>query len=116
MLRVKQSAEQQRQRRRSRHKPESVRGDWVIDMCDAEFTYLHVRTADPNACTNTASVIEVTSIEATTEKFLTGGGSVVRGKLLIPGIGSLITCRDSVGQEFTFMEEESPVNPEKPTF
>ncbi len=112
---VEQSGKQKSQRQRVRNEPVSGQGGWAIESCDAEFNYLRVRTTDPGTCTD-ADVVDVTSIDTVAKKFLTGGGSVIRPKLLIPGIGTLITCRDSVGQTFTFMEEETPVNLERPAF
>jgi hypothetical protein len=116
MMRIaKQTEKQQSQIQRVHSEPVSGQGDWTIESCDAEFNYLRVRTTDPGSCTD-ADVVDVTSIDAVTEKFLTGGGSVIRPKLLIPGVGTLISCSDSVGQVFTFLEEKSPVNPEKLSF
>ncbi len=112
---AKQIEKQQSQQQRMRSEPVSGQGGWAIESCDAEFNYLRVRTTDPGTCTD-ADVVDVTSIDTVAKKFLTGGGSVIRPKLLIPGIGTLITCRDSVGQTFTFMEEETPVNLERPAF
>ena len=111
-----QSGKQQSQRRKVRNESVSGQAGWAIESCDAKFNYLRVHTADPDTCTDIANVIDVKSIDAVAEKFLTGGGSVIRPKLLIPDVGTLITCRDSVGQVFTFMEEELPVNPEIPAF
>ena len=116
MLVVKQSGKQQKQECMACSQPEAELDDWAVESCDAEFSYQRIRTADSDACTGTANVIDVASIDATIEKFLAGGGTVVRPKLLISGIGTLITCRDSVGHVFTFMEEKLPANPERPTF
>ena len=111
---AKQSKKQQQQRRRARNQPETEQAGWAIQTCEAEFDYLRIHTADPDGITN--NVIDVTSIDATAEKFLSGGGCIIRPTLLIPGVGTLITCRDSVGQVFTFLEEEMPVSPEMSAF
>ena len=111
---AKQSEGQQQRRRRARNQPVPEQTGWAIQSCEAEFDYLRIHTTDPDTCEN--NVIDVTSINATAEKFLSGGGSIIRPKILIPGVGTMITCRDSVGQVFTFIEEEIPVNPERPAF
>ena len=113
---AKQIEKQQSQRQRVRSEPVSEQAGWAIESCDAEFNYLRIRTTDSDACTNITNVIDVASIETTIKKFLAGGGTVVRPKLLIPDVGTLVTCRDSIGQVFTFMEEKLPVNPEGPSF
>jgi len=61
------------------------------------------------------NVTEVASIDAVTEQFIRGGGSIGRPKMHIPGIGTLISCRDCVGHMFSFFETETPVRPEKIT-
>jgi len=111
---AKQSEGQQQQRRWTRNQTAPEQTGWAIQSCEAEFDYLRIRTAGPDTCTN--NVIDVTSVDATAEQFLSGAGSIVRPKIHIPGVGTMITCRDSVGQVFTFIEEEMPVNPEMPAF
>jgi len=111
---AKRSEGQQQQRGWARNKPVSEQSGWAIQSCEAEFDYLCIHTADPDTCIS--NVVDVTSVDAIAEKFLSGGGGIVRPKILIPGVGTLITCRDSVGQVFTFIEEETPVNPERPAF
>ncbi len=111
---AKRSEEQQQQRRWARNQPVPEQAGWAIQSCEARFDYQRIHTADPDSSTN--NVVDVTSIDATAEKFLSGGGCIIRPKIFIPGVGTLITCRDSVGQVFTFIEEEIPVSPERPAF
>jgi hypothetical protein len=111
---AKQSEGQQQQRRWARNQPVPEQTGWAIQSCEAEFEYLRIHTADPDTCAN--HVIDVTSVDATAEKFLSDGGGIVRPKMLIPGVGALITCRNSIGQVLTFIEEETQVNPEMPAF
>lgn len=112
---AKQVEKQQHQKQRVPGRPVSGHSGWTIQSCAAEFEYLRIRTTDSYSCTD-ADVVDVTSVDTVAEKFLTGGGSVIRPKLPIPGVGTLISCRDSVGQVFTFIEEERPVNPEMSAF
>jgi hypothetical protein len=111
---AKQSEGQQQHRRWARNQPAPEQTGWAIQSCEAEFDYLRIHTADPDNCIS--NVVDVTSIDVTAEKFLCGGGGIVRPKIRIPGVGTMITCRDSIGQVFTFIEEEIPVNPEMPAF
>ncbi len=61
------------------------------------------------------NITEVASIDTVKEQFLRGGGSIARPKMHIPGIGTLISCRDCVGHMFSFLETEIPTRPEKIT-
>lgn len=74
--------------------------DWHIDVYDAPFDFIHVSTASK-------AITEVSSIDKIAERFIEGGGDIVRAKLEIPGIATLITCADTIGQRFSFIETES---------
>ena len=79
------------------HLPE--RSEWHIDVYDAPFDFIHVSTASK-------SITEVSSVDKVAERFIEGGGDIVRSKLEIPGVGTLITCADTIGQRFSFIEQE----------
>ena len=74
--------------------------EWHIDVYDAPFDFIHISTS-------AKELTQVSSIDKIAERFIDGGGDVVRSKLEIPGVGALITCADSVGHRFSFIEEES---------
>ncbi|ATX81788.1 hypothetical protein Ga0123462_0919 [Mariprofundus ferrinatatus] len=76
------------------------RSGWHIDKVDAPFDYLHIHTPESESVDNVSSVDDVA------ERFIAGGGDVIRPKLTIPGVGSLISCEDAAGQVFSFFEEE----------
>jgi len=81
--------------------------DWSIVLIpDAPFRHLTVR------CAGLRHVTEVPSIDRVSEQFIQGGGEIVRARFDVPGVGSLISFRDSVGQVFSFIEMESPARPE----
>lgn len=61
-------------------------------------------------------MITVFSVAVVARKFVAGGGRIVRPERAIPGIGKLVSCRDRVGQVFTFLEEDCPTRPEKIVF
>ena len=73
---------------------------WDIDKLDGPFDYIYVHTSSKE------EINEVSSIDYIAERFLEGGGNIVRPKLTIPGVGSLITCEDTSGHRFSFIEEE----------
>lgn len=77
-----------------------AQNDWHIDVYDAPFDFIHISTASK-------AITEVSSIDKIAERFIEGGGDIVRSKLEIPGIGTLITCADTIGQRFSFIETES---------
>jgi len=89
---------------------DQVQADWMI-ATDIHAPFENIRIYSKGL----KNVTEVASIDAVTEQFLRGGGSVARPKMQIPGIGTLISCRDCVGHMFSFLEAETPVRPEKIT-
>jgi len=74
--------------------------EWHIRVYDAPFDFIHVSTA-------AKELNEVSSIDKIAERFIEGGGDIVRSKLEIPGVGALITCADTIGHRFSFIEKES---------
>ena len=76
------------------------RSGWHIDSVDAPFDYILIHNAECEA------IGKVSSVDDVAKQFLAGGGDVIRPKLTIPGVGSLITCEDAAGQIFSFLEEE----------
>jgi len=82
-------------------------GDWMVSSnYDAPFDYTCIQSK------GLKNITEVASIATVTEQFISGGGSIARPEMYIPGIGTLISCRDCIGHMFTFFEAELPVRPE----
>ncbi len=73
--------------------------DWAIEKRDAPFEFISVHC-------NCVKLNEVTSVDNIAESFLQGGGSIVQEKLTIKGVASLISCKDSQGHIFSFIEQE----------
>jgi len=81
--------------------------DWRVSAFrDAPFKLTRIHSK------GVKNVTEVASIEAVAAQFIAGGGSIARPEVYIPGVGSLISCRDCAGHLFSFFEDESPVRPE----
>lgn len=100
MLRVKVSGLNYQYQPSSRLEREQSRSDWEIEKFDAPFDFYSVHI------TSCGKLNEVSSIDEIAERFLEGGGSIVREKLIIPGVASLISCRDAAGQVFSFIAED----------
>ncbi|GAV19811.1 hypothetical protein MMIC_P0769 [Mariprofundus micogutta] len=100
MLRVKVSGLNYQYQQTNRLERERSRSDWEIERVDAPF---ECYTVHINSC---GKLNEVTSVDDVAERFLEGGGKIVRNKLTIPGVGSLISCEDTVGHVFSFIEED----------
>jgi len=73
---------------------------WDIDSLDAPFDFIFVHTSDKG------EVNKVNSIDEIAARFIEAGGHIIRPKLRIPGVGSLIACEDAAGHTFSFIEEE----------
>ncbi len=78
----------------------SPRNDWAIEEVDAPFEFIAIHS-------NCAKLNEVASVDDIAETFLRGGGTIVRKKLTIAGVASLISCKDTFGHVFSFIEQES---------
>ncbi len=86
---------------------EHAQADWMVSTdIHAPFECMRIFSK------GLKNVTEVASIDTVTEQFMRGGGSIGRPKMHIPGIGTLISCRDCTGQIFSFLETETPVCPE----
>lgn len=82
-------------------------GDWTIAVTPgAPFRHMRIR------CAGLSHVTEVPSIDRVSDQFIERGGEIARPRFDIPGVGSLISCRDTVGQIFSFLEMEEPIRPE----
>ena len=84
----------------SSNTPKHEQDAWHIRVYDAPFEFVHISTA-------AREINEVSSIDKIAERFVEGGGDIVREKLEIPGVGALITCEDTIGHRFSFIENES---------
>jgi len=92
----------------SRQQQEQSQNDWTISTnIHAPFECIRVY------CDGLKNITEVASIDSVVEQFISGGGAIIRPKMHIPGIGSLITCSDCMGHTFSFIETDDPVRPEK---
>jgi len=80
--------------------PKHGQDAWHIHVYDAPFEFVHISTA-------VRELNEVSSIDRIAERFVEGGGDIVREKLEIPGVGALITCEDTIGHRFSFIEMET---------
>ncbi len=81
--------------------------DWLVSsLREAPFDFTRIHSE------GVKNVTEVASIEAVAAQFIEGGGAIARPEVYIPGVGSLISCRDCAGHLFSFFEAESPVRPE----
>ena len=113
MMFAKQTANPTGQSRKSESSADAALAQWEIESADA-FDFMRIGTATHESGMD--RVITVTSVNAVARRFLAGGGTIVRPKITIPGIGKLISCKDTVGQVFTFLEEECPVFPQRVHF
>ena len=86
--------------RRRGHQSISSKNDWAIERIDAPFEFIAVHS-------NCVKLNEVASVDDVAETFLQGGGSIVRKKLTIEGVASLISCEDTLGHVFSFIEQEN---------
>jgi len=87
--------------------PEQAHSTWLISSSqDTPFPFTRIHSKGMK------NVTEVASIDTVTEQFMNGGGSIARPEMYIPGIGTLITCRDCAGHLFSFFEPESPIRAE----
>jgi len=100
MLRVKVSGLNYQYQPTTRFERERSHSDWEIEQFDAPFECYTVHVS------SSGKLNEVTSVDDIAERFLEGGGRIVRGKLTIPGVGALISCEDAIGQVFSFIEED----------
>jgi len=91
----------------TQHQAGQAPTDWLISSSqDAPFPFTRIHSK------GLKNVTEVPSIDAVTEQFIAGGGSIARPEMYIPGVGSLISCRDCAGHLFSFFESETLVRPE----
>ncbi|MDQ6996033.1 MAG: hypothetical protein Q9M82_01050 [Mariprofundus sp.] len=89
---------------------EHAQTDWMISTdIHAPFECIRVYSE------GLKNITEVASIDSVEKQFINGGGSITRPKMHIPGIGSLISCRDCAGHTFSFFETELQIRPEKIT-
>jgi len=94
----------------AREQQEHAQGDWIISSkLNAPFECIRVY------CNGLKNITEVASIDSVAEQFINGGGAIIRPKMHITGIGSLITCSDCAGHTFSFIETDNPVRPENIT-
>jgi len=92
----------------ARQQQDHMQPDWMVSSnLNAPFECIRIYS---NGLKN---ITEVASIDAVTEQFTRGGGAIARPKMHIPGIGTLISYRDCVGQMFSFIEIDEPIRPEK---
>ena len=61
---------------------------------------------DGQAVNSFICTIGVASVDASAEKILASGGSVVVGKMPVKGIGWLAYCKDTEGNIFGIMQED----------
>jgi len=113
MIYAKQTANPSGFGRKADSGTDTAQESWEIESVEA-FDFMSIATATHESGMD--RVITVTSVNLVARKFLAGGGSIVRPKITIPGIGKMISCRDTVGQVFTFLEEECPAYPQKVHF
>lgn len=49
---------------------------------------------------------QVESVDATGEKFVDAGGSVLQPRTVIPGVSYVVACRDSEGNPFAVLQAD----------
>ena len=57
----------------------------------------------------TSVIFEVPSVEDYARKVEASGGQIREGKQILPGVGSLVMCRDSEGNTFGIMQVDPSV-------
>ncbi|MDQ6993154.1 MAG: hypothetical protein Q9M31_06725, partial [Mariprofundus sp.] len=77
----------------------SINNTWAIEKLEAPFEFIAIHS-------DCVKLNEVSSVDGVAEAFLKGGGSIVREKLTIKGVASLISCKDTRGHIFSFIEQE----------
>jgi len=80
---------------------------WEIENIDAPFFYSRIHSKGLH------HMSEVACIDAIAEQFIDNGGSIARPKMHIPSVGTVITCRDTIGHLFSFIEIDTGLRPEK---
>lgn len=92
---------------------------WTIEKWEGPMDYWLIRTGDPaeagmdaglaqreDASQSMTPVIDVPSVNEFAKRVAASGGTVIRPRMSIPGVGYLVTCKDTEGNTFSLMEND----------
>jgi predicted enzyme related to lactoylglutathione lyase len=92
---------------------------WKIEKWSGPFDYWRVKTGEPNEpgidgglakrenpSDSITNIIDVPSVDEFSTKIAAHGGKIVQPKMAIPGVGYLVTFKDTEGNMFGVMESD----------
>jgi predicted enzyme related to lactoylglutathione lyase len=92
---------------------------WQVDKWEGPVEYWLITTGSPDQPgidgglgrraepgEGTVNTLDVSSVDAYVERIVRNGGTVVRPKHAIPGVGYLAYCQDTEGNLFGIMEDD----------
>lgn len=94
---------------------------WTAEKWDGPFEYYLIMTGDPSepgidgglmpttgGGVETTLTLGVSSLETTMAAVVAAGGTIVGEIQEIPGVGRMVSCRDTEDNVFGLMEEKKP--------
>lgn len=94
---------------------------WTVEKWNGPFEYYMITTGAPGEpgidgglAPSTGGTLEanltlgVTSLEEAVASVTAAGGTIVGDIQTIPGVGRMVTCKDTEGNSFGLMEEQRP--------
>ncbi|NIS68694.1 MAG: VOC family protein [Proteobacteria bacterium] len=92
---------------------------WTIEKWEGPMDYWLIKTGDPGEAGVDAGlarredpsqfmtpVIDVPSAEDFAARVTASGGTIIQPKMTIPGVGYLVSCKDTEGNTFSIMQSE----------
>ena len=92
---------------------------WKIEKWSGPFDYWLVKTGESsepgidgglakreNPSDSITNIIDVPSVDEFSTKIAANGGKIVQPKMAIPGVGYLVTFKDTEGNMFSIMEND----------
>jgi uncharacterized protein len=94
---------------------------WTVEKWNGPYEYYLIMTGAPgepgidgglapskDGTLETTLTIGVTSLEEAMKTVTAAGGTIVGDIQTIPGVGRMVTCKDTEGNSFGLMEEHGP--------
>lgn len=94
---------------------------WTVEKWNGPYEYYLIMTGDPSepgidgglsptteAGVDTTLTLGVSSLEGTMAAVTVAGGSIVGEVHDIPGVGRMVSCKDTEGNVFGLIEEKTP--------
>lgn len=92
---------------------------WKIEKWSGPFDYWLIKTGEPNEpgidgglakrenpSDSITNIIDVPSVDDFIGRIAASGGRIIQPKMAIPGVGYLVTCKDTEGNMFGIMESD----------